>query len=255
MGDVNTEIIDRLVLLNREFYQTFAGSFSSTRYQVQPGVKRMLKGIASAGNVLDLGCGNGNIQRDLQEKKFSGTYWGLDFSERLLSDAQKMWGEMQPHCSFQSRFYVFDLVEPDWNRPFLKQPWDSIMAFAAFHHIPGAACRQRVFQNIRDCMLPGTQFLFSVWQPHNSPRLKKRFCAWEKVSMHEEDVEAGDILMDWRAEEGTGQKIGFRYVHIYTEEELSALAKQVHCSIVEQFYSDGAEGNLGFYQVWRIAEH
>ena len=250
MVHVKKEIIDRIVTLNREFYQTFAVSFSSTRYQVQPGVKKILQRIPFSANVLDLGCGNGNILRNLCTQKFSGMYMGVDFSPNLIDDAQHLYTALRGECSFEAQFSAFDLVASDWRNIPIHKPWEVICAFAVFHHIPGSENRKILFQHVRECMCPATKFIFSVWQPQNSTRMVKRFQSWNVISMSESDVESGDVLLDWRSEE----KTGFRYVHIFTEEELAMLAREVQCSIVEQFYSDGAEGNLGLYQVWQTEE-
>ena len=60
------------------------------------------------------------------------------------------------------------------------------------------------------------------------------------------DVDSGDYLLDWRR----GGK-GYRYVHHFSEDELSRLAKLSGFHVVESFYSDGATGNLGLYQIWK----
>jgi hypothetical protein len=52
--------------------------------------------------------------------------------------------------------------------------------------------------------------------------------------------------MDWRRD---GE--GIRYVHHFSEPELSALAEQAGFQVEETFYSDGETGTLGLYQIWR----
>ena len=57
--------------------------------------------------------------------------------------------------------------------------------------------------------------------------------------------------MDWRGEQAEGSKrVGLRYVHIFNANELAGLAEQSGFRVVDQFYSDGKEGNLGLYQTW-----
>jgi tRNA (uracil-5-)-methyltransferase TRM9 len=57
--------------------------------------------------------------------------------------------------------------------------------------------------------------------------------------------------MDWRAEINGGTTAGgLRYVHIFSESELSDLAATSGFDVSEKFYSDGKEGNLGLYQTW-----
>ena len=65
------------------------------------------------------------------------------------------------------------------------------------------------------------------------------------VGLDAADVDEGDYLLDWRSG-GTG----CRYAHQYSEAQLADLARQSGFKVVESFYSDGATGNLGLYQVW-----
>ncbi|MBK5109528.1 MAG: hypothetical protein JJE12_15445, partial [Anaerolineales bacterium] len=48
---------NRLIDLNRTFYQTFAQEFSATRQRLQPGVMRVIELISPQDSILDLGCG------------------------------------------------------------------------------------------------------------------------------------------------------------------------------------------------------
>ena len=66
------------------------------------------------------------------------------------------------------------------------------------------------------------------------------------------DVDAGDVLIDWRAE-GESAGAALRYVHAFSEEEMQRLAGKSGFQIRESWSSDGKEGNLGLYQVWSRA--
>ena len=83
----------RLLDLNRQFYQTFGDEFSSTRRRIQPGVRRILKGLQGNENILDLGCGNGELARELARRGHSGVYTGVDFSPVMLKNSSmNRWG-------------------------------------------------------------------------------------------------------------------------------------------------------------------
>ena len=86
---MQTEIIRRLNDLNREFYQSFAGSFSKTRGRIQPGVCRIISRLSEEGNWLDLGCGNGNLGKALVKSGRKGNYLGMDGSLNLIQAAEK----------------------------------------------------------------------------------------------------------------------------------------------------------------------
>ncbi|MDY6874357.1 MAG: hypothetical protein SVR81_10435, partial [Chloroflexota bacterium] len=64
-----------------------------------------------------------------------------------------------------------------------------------------------------------------------------------------EDLDEGDVLLDWRAAE----QVGLRYVHTYSEDSLTQLAEGVDFTVSESFSSDGKLGNLALYQVWESA--
>jgi hypothetical protein len=60
------EIQKRLLEINREFYDTFASSFSDTRGRVQPGVAALADRMSGSRSILDVGCGNGTLAWDSQ---------------------------------------------------------------------------------------------------------------------------------------------------------------------------------------------
>jgi hypothetical protein len=59
-------------------------------------------------------------------------------------------------------------------------------------------------------------------------------------------VDDGDYLLDWRS---GGE--GLRYAHQFSAEELAGLAGQVQMKVEAEFLSDGENGRLGLYQLWR----
>ncbi len=235
------EIIDRLISLNRQFYQTFAAEFAATRQRLQPGVKRLLPRICLAGHILDLGCGNGELAHALEQRGWHGTYIGLDFSEAMLVQAR------QRVCSpLHFKFLVGDLVSPTWADHLPLTSFDLVLAFAVLHHLPGLELRQQVMQKVSLLLKPGGTFIHSEWQFLNSPRLRARIQPWEKVGINPDEVEVGDYLLDWRH-----GGWGVRYVHHFSECELEDLARKCNFTIQETFYSDGEGGNLGLYQIWQ----
>nr|CAI78552.1 hypothetical protein [uncultured Chloroflexota bacterium] len=237
---MDPETIQRLIALNHQFYQTFAAPFSATRQRLQPGVLRLLPTITSAARILDLGCGNGELARQLHQRGFQGSYLGLDFSAGLLAEAAR--GLPEAHF----RFRQADLASPSWFPP-SEHPFDLALAFAALHHLPGAALRQGVITEIRRLLTPGGCFIHSNWQFLNSPRLVKRIQPWSAAGIDEGMLEVGDYLLDWRQ---GGPAL--RYVHHFTEEELSALAKTNSFTLLDSFLSDGEGGRLGLYQIWQV---
>jgi tRNA (uracil-5-)-methyltransferase TRM9 len=236
---VNPTTLSHLLDLNRQFYQTFASAFSSTRLRLQPGVLRILKQISSTDNLLDLGCGNGALARQLASRGLNGTYTGLDFSQALLEQAS---AQLPPNF----RFLQADLASPDWEVLLAGSQFDTVLAFAVLHHLPGEDLRLQVLNKVRTLLLPGGRYIHSEWQFLNSPRLTARIQPWEAVGLSAREVEPGDYLLDWRQ---GGQ--GLRYVHHFSEPELALLASDAGFEVTGSFLSDGENHRLGLYQVWR----
>jgi len=243
---MNSATRDKLLAINRKFYDQFAGSFSATRHQVQPGVHQLVHQMIQSETILDVGCGNGTLARMLAAEDFQGSYLGLDMSEGLLTSAKDLF-EHPSKGTFN--FMPIDLADPNWHHSLLGNSYDWLACFAVLHHIPGEELRAQTARNFASLVSITGQVALSVWQWQNSPRLKKRVVPWSTVNIDPEDLDEGDILLDWRA----GKTIGYRYVHTFSEDSLSILAKEAGFKVIESFYSDGKEGNLALYQIWGLA--
>ena len=246
---MNPATAARLLQINREFYDQFSGSFSATRHRIQPGVRRVLETLRGDESILDLGCGNGELARTLAKRGHRGPYLGLDFSLPLLREAESHFE------GFSATFRAVDLTRlsatedrspaaDSW--PLVTESWSLVTAFAVLHHIPSAELRLQILKNVRAWLKSGGRFIHSNWQFLSSEKLRARIQPWEAASVSASEVEAGDYLLDWRS---GGE--GLRYVHHFSEEELSALAQASGFQIVETFSSDGGSGNLGLYQIWK----
>ena len=231
----------RLIGINQGFYTRFGSSFSATRQRIQPGVRRVLDGLVGDESILDLGCGNGELARELAKRGHRGPYLGVDFSLPLLEEA-----EVQLE-GFSARFVEVDITKLSAFSGQLSATggWSRITAFAVLHHIPSNEIRLDILRTLRGLLKEEGKFILSNWQFLNSEKLRGRIQDWSKVGLSAIEVDPGDYLLDWR---GGGE--GVRYVHCFTEEELSTLAHQSGFVIRETFYSDGEGGNLGLYQVW-----
>ena len=239
---MKSHTVTRLLALNKQFYQTFGHEFSSTRLRLQPGVLRVLDSLARNETILDLGCGNGEMVRELMRRGHRGRYTGVDFSLPLLEVARHGWEDAP------ATFILADLTSADWDKKIiasLTQPFDLVTAFATLHHIPGQEMRSSILNKVHELLRPGGKFIHSEWQFMNSERLKDRIQPWKEAGISAEEVEDGDYLLDWRS----GGR-GLRYVHHFQEAELEALAAACRFRVRQTFNSDGSNGQLGLYQVW-----
>lgn len=236
---------EKLLAINQIFYDSFADSFSTTRHQVQPGVRKLIKDMAHANSILDVGCGNGTLARSLAENNYQGMYLGVDMSQDLLSNAEELLGNPSQG---EYKFLPMDLTKSGWHQTLPVKSFDWLVSFAVFHHIPGKELRQEIVRTFSSLITPKSHVAISVWQWQNSPRLRKRVLPWSTAGLSEENLDEGDVLMDWRA----GEAVGLRYVHTFTEKELAALGEHNGFQVIDSFYSDGNTGNLALYQIWQL---
>jgi SAM-dependent methyltransferase len=249
------KIVHALLEINRRFYQDYAEPFAATRQRIQDGVRLAVDELVDGG-YLDLGCGSGALANHWTKPRNDGStrkglYLGVDFSAGLLAEARKgLPQEIPPGLgiSFQQR----DLLSPDWHENLQGTPFDGMMAFAVLHHLPGHSQRVNFLNQARHLVNAGNPFIISVWQIQNSPKLMSRQQPWADAGLEEEDVEQGDVLLDWRqSSKGSPQSAGLRYIHIFNELDLKNLAEQSGWKVEKSSYHDGHTGNLGLYQVWR----
>ena len=234
----------RLIELNREFYTRFGESFSATRHRIQPGVRRVLDTLKGAENILDLGCGNGELAHELAKRSHHGAYLGVDFSLPLLREAES------PPQTFSANFLEVDLTKLSAfsNQLSVTDHWSLITAFAVLHHIPSHQLRLNILKTVHQLLKPEGLFVHSNWQFLNSEKLKARIQPWEAEAVSKLEVDAGDYLLDWRS-----GGIGLRYVHHFNEAELHQLAEETGFQVMDTFHSDGESGNLSLYEIWKIS--
>ncbi len=199
----------------------------------------MLEILKGDEHILDLGCGNGELARELAKRGHHGSYLGVDFSLPLLRDA-----ESQPE-TFSARFEQVDLTQLSAFSGQLNDHWSLITAFATLHHIPSHQLRLNILRTVRQLLKSNGLFVHSNWQFLNSEKLKARIQPWEAAAISGSDVDAGDYLLDWRS-----GGAGLRYVHHFDEDELQELADATGFHIRDKFYSDGETRNLGLYEIW-----
>lgn len=235
---METAVLQRLLTLNRDFYQAFGRAYAEKRGFLQPGVTRLLARLPPRTNVLDVGCGHGRVLETLREQGFQGTYIGVDASPVLLDEARRR----AQQVAFPVHLAQRDLAHPDWDRDLPDV--DVVLCFAVLHHLPGRELRLRVLHQMHRLLVPQGQLWLSVWNLLRSPRLKARVQPWERVGLHPQQVDPGDLLVDWRH-----GGYGLRYIHQFTLPELEALLSAAGFHLQESFLSDGEGGRLGLYGV------
>jgi 2-polyprenyl-3-methyl-5-hydroxy-6-metoxy-1,4-benzoquinol methylase len=228
------EVVERLLALNRAFYDGLAGPFARSREAPPPGFDRLLKELPKPRpRLLDVGCGEGRFGRFLQAHQAVEAYTGVDFSAELLRRAQSR---------VAGRF-----VRRDLSRPGCLDglgDFEVIACLAMLQHIPGRANRRRLLREMKAHLTPGGRIFLSTWQFLDSPRQRRKVAEWQQEGLAAADVEPNDYLLTWQRGGS-----GLRYVCLIDADETAALAGDSGLRILTHFRSDGREGDLNLYTV------
>ncbi len=229
------EIVKKLLALNRHFYEANAADFSQSRQGINPGFARVRELLPHpCPRLLDVGCGNGRFGQYAQQHQAVGAYVGVDFSGGLLDVAR---------AQVAGAFYGRDLTEPGCLDDGLGQ-FEAIVCLAVLHHIPGRDNRLQLLRGMRDRLGSDGRLFLSTWQFATNPRQQRKIRPWSEIGLSPEDVEPGDHLLTWQRGESA-----YRYACHLDATAIIHLAAAAGLTIMQQFESDGREGNLGLYTV------
>ncbi len=241
--------VDRLLALNRTFYESVADHFDATRQGWTPGHLAIVPYFQSGTkqnpiSVLDVGCGNGRLARLLAEQEIHCTYVGVDNDARLLTMAEQAVTRLD---AIDARFVQADLASPAWAAALHDERFDVVLCLATVQHLPGYAMRLRLLRDFR--RLSRQWAILSFWQFLSSDRFVAKQIDWTTIGLSAGDVEPGDALLPWR--QGVH---ALRYVHQVDAEELARLAIDSGWQIHDTFRADGKEGDLNLYAALNVVE-
>lgn len=228
------EIAQQLLELNKHFYAEFAESFAQTRGTPQPGFKRLLDYLPQPClQVVDIGCGNGRFGSFLTANIEEFSYTGIDFTNSFLEMA---------NVSLQGEFLERDISQPGFLEG--QGQFDLSVCLATLQHIPGKENRLTVLQEMAKHLSQNGRIFLSNWQFAHSSRQRRKILDWRAAGLHADDVEPNDYLLSWQR---NGQ--GMRYVHLVDQAEMSWLAANSSLVVVDEYRSDGREGDLNLYSI------
>lgn len=231
---MESKVVERLLTLNRDFYTKLADPFAQSRLRPQPGFYRLADELPQpCHHLLDVGCGDGRLGRFLLARRAIRWYTGVDFSAELLARAQAItMGDFHQRDISQSGS-LYGLGQ-----------FDAITCLATLQHIPGRDNRIGLLAEMKAHLAPHGRIILANWQFLDSGRQRRKIVDWCEVGLDGTDVEPNDYLLVWRR-----GGFGLRYVSLIDEAETGRLAQAVDLEIVNQFRSDGKEGNLSLYTI------
>jgi SAM-dependent methyltransferase len=227
-------MVQKLLDINRTFYAEFAEAFAQTRSTPQPGFTKLLNYLpVPCHAVVDVGCGNGRFGTFLSMNLPEFSYTGVDFTVPFLDMAS---------ASLGGKFISSDISQAGFLEG--QGQYDLAVCLATLQHIPGIPNRLAVLQEMAAHLSNNGRIFLSNWQFVQSDRQKRKILDWSEVGISPDDVDPGDYLLSWHR-----NGLGRRYVHLLDQQEIAWLAKYAALLIVDQYHSDGKEGDLNLYTI------
>jgi len=215
------EYAERLLKKTKEGYNKIAEEFSVTREETWSEIEFLFDDYVIPGDkILDLGCGNGRFFELLKDKDIN--YIGVDFSEKLIEIAKKKYPKV--------KFQVTDAL----NLPFPNNYFDRIYSIAVLHHIPSKEFKRQFLKEARRVLKPNGLLILTVWKP-KSKKNWNLFLKYTTLKLIGK-LEKRDVFQSW------GKKME-RYFHLFSEEELVDLAKEVKFRIIKEGIVTNEKGN------------
>lgn len=185
-----------------EVWDSIAILWKEYRSSQIPIVAEFLKN--KKGRIIDLGCGSGRnmVKNDDVE------YYGIDFSEKQLKQAEKYIKEKKINAKF------FKSKADKLNKEdFSDEMFDYGLFIATLHCIEGKKKRENSLKEFYIVLKPGAEALISVWNSED-----KRFNGLN-----------GNIYMSWKKD----NILYMRYYYLYNKQEFLDLLKNTGFKILE----------------------
>ncbi len=188
-------------------YENIAKDFASTRKVFWEELSFLGDYIKDNDKILDLGCGNGRFLEVIGKKNID--YTGIDSSESFIKAAKNTYGN------------IGHFVHGDALRlPFKDNEFDVVVSFGVLHHIPSKKLRKQFLREASRVLKKEGLLILTVWNLWNkrlTPVIKK--FAMDKLLLRSR-LDFKDVFLPF------GKKQNARYLHAFTERELTRLIKK-----------------------------
>jgi len=198
-------------------YNTIAKEWDVSRYQPSPIKIKLFKAVEKGMVVGDIGCGNGVVIPELLRKGIK-KYYGLDISSKLIAIAKKKYSSEIKKGKVE--FKVGDALK----LPYPKNKFDLVISFAVMHHLPGKENHLKFLTEVKRVLKPGGKAIILNWNLLNE-KVAKRFNIKESMELClNKGYNERDVYVGWKATPG---KNIMRFIHVFTNDEMKVLSKQV----------------------------
>lgn len=236
---MNFKAFNEIIQLNKDFYAKIGEEFSKTRQSPWIGWSKTLDVVRETLDfdkkvkIADLGCGNGRFLKFLLDNKLENfEYYGYDTDSYLLDS---------PTTDYDLPFVFFENFDAINEVEQIPHTFDVAFAFGLVHHIPSSEFRLKWFQQVVSKLNSGGILVFTTWNYNRD----KRFDPNNNKFRHlKNDLEDGDYFIGWNNLPDI-----YRYVHIYSENEIQKILEAVDAELISKFSADGKNGNLNDYYI------
>lgn len=247
------ETIDKLNNLNKDFYDTVAPYFDTSRQYFWDGWEPLwdflIENEIEVKKILDLACGNGRFYKYLQNKINALCHSGHEIKGILKNDFKYLGVDINEYLIDHAKLdFPIDQVEV-FNKDLFETLNDAsfknanlITAFGILHHIPSFDLRLRFFQDMKEALYTDGIACISIWKFHDSR--KSRIVDWNKVDVDIKDLDENDFLLSWKR-----GKEAYRYSHYVSEQEEKDLIKQSGLTIQKEYLADGKSSHDNKYLI------
>ncbi len=194
-------------------YNTIAKEWDVSRFEPSGIKMRMIKGVKTEMKTLDLGCGNGLMANAIMNQ--GGYYTGVDISKKLIELCKKKYASYIK--TKQAEFVVADAMK----LPFKNNYFDFAISISVMHHIPSDELRQKFMNELFRVLKNGATAKIDNWNLLED-WARNKFNIEKQLKNIKPGHDAGDVYVGWKA---TGKKDYPRYIHIFSDSELRALAR------------------------------
>ncbi len=157
--------------LTQDFLEGVRGGIPLAKIQIELVIKLIRAWKPDLTVLVDLGCGDGILGRQLLQ------YWPeskgifIDYSEPMLAAARKMGQNIKS----RAEYYLLDYSDKNWRDPFRHaQPVDAVISGFSIHHLEDEQ-KLQVYKDIYEILKPGGIFLNLEHVASPDTRLEKMF--------------------------------------------------------------------------------
>ena len=230
---MDKEYAEYLLEETKKNYNQTAESYTRTRAFVPEDIKSMAEFTQDGDRVLDSGCASGRLFGVLKDRNVD--YLGVDFSERLISIAQKTYPE--------TKFQVANIL----NLPVPENYFDKVYSISVIHNIPSKDFQLQYLKESKRVLRPGGMLILRVWDFWKRKTFPALFLKYTFLKIFgKSKLDLKDVFLPWK--DSNGKILVSRYFHAFAKKEIENLVKEAGFSI-KKIWRAGEDPRSNIYLI------